>query len=84
MVQTNLRKIWDAFGYSLCGLKEAWKSELAFRSEIVAPQSHWPFTTAGIRSGVTVHGVKPRERLPLPLTPQITLATIGRLPNRLL
>lgn len=32
--KTGLQRIWNAFGYSLDGLSEAWRHENAFRQEV--------------------------------------------------
>ncbi|MFH2124675.1 MAG: diacylglycerol kinase [Pseudomonadota bacterium] len=33
--KTGLRRIVNAAGYSLCGLKAAWRTEAAFRQEVI-------------------------------------------------
>lgn len=35
MKKTGLRRIINAAGYSLCGLRAAWRTEAAFRQEVI-------------------------------------------------
>lgn len=49
--RTGWRRIWDATGYSIKGLKAAWRNEAAFRQELVIamillPTAFWLGETA--------------------------------------
>ncbi len=52
---TGLRRIWNAAGYSIRGLRAAWVNEAAFRQEVLlvlllAPAACWLGTTATQRA----------------------------------